>query len=571
MIALKNTRLTDYHSRDMLEKIHLREGELCMVDGLKQDLYEKIVQQYQKTKSVRDTAQRCGTSLVTAQRVLITEGLWESNRSKEIGTLWAAGKTLPEIASKLGISENAVRAYLPYSRGKYGEVETADASQSRAYRTRKQKAEENMRQLHQQETALGGKILQFPSTMQQEEVASSPSLSSDLVYRLRLDLVEDFNAKDKAEYLRLSKAKNGISREILVPGDMKLHALHYAIQQLFGWQNSHLHHFSLPQAEFDAVTSKRIGQYFDICGILFRFPDEDPSDRYWDDDYNGEQSIKTWLSKKYTRPFRHLSMTDTLIGAMNEVAHFRETCPKYKDSFNLATLQRDFVFEGDLNALNEGVSLAELLKPQNTAKIPMQLWLRETQQKREAVLNAWSKAPQKKLLEAMTELMTWRSSCWDWERGMWLNPDEVQQYAQETMKQSAEEVILEHRAAIRHWEKNVLPLVQKYRVAMTAQFDTLLYHYDYGDNWMVQITVKDVYHVLEDEVTARIKAVQSTGKPTCLEADGLSLMDDCGGVSGYLEFLRLLDHGDPEEAAESREWAREMGWNGRRKKPENML
>ena len=126
-----------------------------MADGLKQDLYEKIVQQYQETKSVRDTAQRCGTSLVTAQRVLITEGLWESKRSKEIGALWASGRTLPEMAWTLGISENAVRAYLPYSRGKYGEVETVDASQSRAYRTRKQKAEQNMRQLHQQKAAHG--------------------------------------------------------------------------------------------------------------------------------------------------------------------------------------------------------------------------------------------------------------------------------------------------------------------------------------------------------------------------------------------------------------------------------
>lgn len=542
-----------------------------MADGLKQDLYEKIVQQYQETKSVRDTAQRCGTSLVTAQRVLITEGLWESKRSKEIGALWASGRTLPEMAFTLGISENAVRAYLPYSRGKYGEVETVDASQSRAYRTRKQKAEENMRQLHQQKAAHGGRILQFPGSMRQEETVSQDSLPSDQVYRLQLELITDYDAKDQVEFLHLSKAKNGISREILVPGDMNLHALHYAIQRLFGWQNSHLHRFSLSQAEFDAVTGKKVGQYFDICGVLFRFPGADPSDRYWDDDYNGEQSIKTWLSKKYTRPFRHMSMTDTLIGAMNEVAHFRENYPKYKNSFNLETLQRDFVFEEDLNALNEGVALAELLKPQKAAKMPMQLWLRETEQKREAVLNAWSKAPQEKLLEAMTELMTWRSSCQDWEQGMWLDPDEVQQQAQKKMNLSAEDVILEHRAAIQYWEKIVLPLVKKYRVAMTPQFDRLLYHYDYGDNWLVHISVEDVYHVQQDDVPQEVKVVQESGKPTCLEADGLSLMDDCGGVYGYLEFLRLLDHGDPEEAAEAREWAREMGWNGRRKKPENML
>ena len=106
---------------------------------------------------------------------------------------------------------------------------------------------------------------------------------------------------------------------------------------------------------------------------------------------------------------------------------------------------------------------------------------------------------------------------------------------------------------------------------MTPQFDTVLYHYDYGDSWMVRLTVQAVYDVSQAAASAALTAVQETGKPLCIAADGLSVMDDCGGAEGYLHFLRLLDHGDPEAAAEAREWAREMGWNSRRKKPENML
>lgn len=33
---------------------------------------------------------------------------------------------------------------------------------------------------------------------------------------------------------------NSITRDILIPADMPLHNLHYAIQKLFGFQNSHL-------------------------------------------------------------------------------------------------------------------------------------------------------------------------------------------------------------------------------------------------------------------------------------------------------------------------------------------
>ena len=543
-----------------------------MAEDVRQNLYERIVREYQLTHSVREAAHRCGASLVTAQRVLITEGLWRSKRSEEIGALWADGKTVAEIAAALGVSENSVRAYLPYSRGKYGAVETMDSNQSRAFRTRMQKAEAQMRQLHQQASDPGGRVLQFPgSAAENEPVPVSAALPSDLVYHLRLELATDYDARDQAEFLRLARAERGISREILAPGDMTLHGLHYAIQRLFGWQNSHLHHFSLPQADFAAVTGHKVQPYWELCGILFRVPDTDPSDRCWDDDYRPVQSVKTWLARKYTRPFRRLSMADTLIGAMDEISNIREALSQSKTPRSLTSLQRDFAFEEDLNSLNEGVALAELLRAPDAPAMPLPLWQRETQQKRQAVLDAWSAAPQEDLREAMRQLRTWRSSYQDWDQALWLDPEETQRQAQAQLHLPAEAVIRKHQAAIRHWEAQVLPLTQTYRVSMTPQFDTVLYYYDYGDSWMVRLTVQAVYDVPQAAASAAMTAVQETGKPLCIAADGLSVMDDCGGAEGYLHFLRLLDHGDPEAAAEAREWAREMGWNSRRKKPENML
>lgn len=111
-----------------------------------------------------------------------------------------------------------------------------------------------------------------------------------------------------------AKVKKGIVRKILVPSDISLHKLNYAIQRSFGWQNSHLHQFILPSKVFAELTDgKYVGEedelfyaqngsfmkWAEYCGTYFRFPTEDMNDLYWDDDYNGELSIKSWLKRKY--------------------------------------------------------------------------------------------------------------------------------------------------------------------------------------------------------------------------------------------------------------------------------
>ena len=84
------------------------------------------------------------------------------------------------------------------------------------------------------------------------------------VYRLRFDLVSSFlygadedldmSDEEREEFLRLAKAKRGISRTVLLPGEMTLHAMHYMILRLFGWQNEHLHRFAIPKDVFDGLT-----------------------------------------------------------------------------------------------------------------------------------------------------------------------------------------------------------------------------------------------------------------------------------------------------------------------------
>ena len=76
---------------------------------------------------------------------------------------------------------------------------------------------------------------------------------------------------------------------------------------------------------------------------------------------------------------------------------------------------------------------------------------------------------------------------------------------------------------------------------------------------------------LEDNLADLIKKVDYKEKPECISADGLNLMDDVGGIHGYVRFLETIHGFDLDERDDMREWARGMGWTGRMRKPERIL
>lgn len=99
--------------------------------------------------------------------------------------------------------------------------------------------------------------------------------------------------------------KKAISRDILVPANMTLHALDYAILRVFGWQNSHLHSFYLPSDIYEFMTNNLFKDWSKLAGIYFRFPTDNFEDIYWDDNYKEGQSLKTWMKRKYTGPYAY--------------------------------------------------------------------------------------------------------------------------------------------------------------------------------------------------------------------------------------------------------------------------
>ena len=395
---------------------------------------------------------------------------------------------------------------------------------------------------------------------------------------LKLELILDIDSlrKEDMEILKqYGKVEKGITREILVPADITLHALNYAILRAFGWQNSHLHHFRLPKEVFQKLTGgkNKVDQHdyveydglytnwMKLCGLYFRFPCDDFEDLYWDDDYKEGQSIKTWFSKKYTGPYKYKGKWE----------HFHFANPAAQSVLKKNPMIR------------QQLSFAEWSKLKESGKDP-------------------DKMPAKMI---PIEEATIQELSYGFEGGM----DElleriplIELMIPEGIKEDRDIndkiAFLQKRQEMEEKDLPVLPVT-----------DELIYAYDYGDGWEVKIRLKECYYTIREDksesftevqegvrlnlkkdsylseqtafdrnnlkvsksLALKIATVNYKRRPVCLSLDGLSLMDDVGGIHGYVDLLRTIHGNDPEEKEDMREWAKWMGWTGRMNKPEILL
>ncbi len=146
----------------------------------------------------------------------------------------------------------------------------------------------------------------------------------DEVICLHLELMDSKIAGADDPIAKYGKVKKSISRDVLVPEDITLHSLHYVILKLFGWQNGHLHSFSLLEDDFQKLTDDRFDKYAALCGVYFRFPTENFEDLCWDDDYEEGRSFATWLRSKYTGPYVYGGTGDYYLPNQHEVKRFCE-------------------------------------------------------------------------------------------------------------------------------------------------------------------------------------------------------------------------------------------------------
>lgn len=249
----------------------------------------KVIDAYQNCKSLKKIAAELNISEVKVRRILITAGLWRSKTSDAIKELLDQNLTVAEVAEKLCMSEKNVQAYMPYKKGVYdAENMSNSAIRSRLYRDRCQNAAANQ--------------INYSSVKadRTEIISRNHSQTVHLHLALNINGMSEIESQILSEY---ANVRSGITRDVLVPSTLTLHALHYLIQRAFGWQNVHLHHFALPHDVFTSLTESSFKTWKELCGVLFRFPDMPIEDLYWDNDYDGSASIKSWMQQKYRGPY----------------------------------------------------------------------------------------------------------------------------------------------------------------------------------------------------------------------------------------------------------------------------
>ena len=555
-----------------------------------ENLYQKVIADYRITNSVKKTAQNVGTSLVKAQRILITEGLWSSHTSEQVGELFRKGMTTSEISKQLVISEKTVQAYLPYTRTEtgYGESRSYNSKKSEDYRRRmyiaadsqvSNKFDEIVRQSKQHDEPAGTirvmtehELLQVQKKLDEERIKKKESEEMSeqkySVLKLRLSLnLEETDVKDRVVLNRYGKVKQGIIREILVPADITLHALHYVIQRAFGWQNSHLHQYLLPEEVFQKMTGGKNRQdecgrtlydgkltdWIDLCGVYFRFPCDDFEDIYWDDDYKQGVSIKTWFRKKYTAPYYY--------GGKWEHYAFANATAKSLITEN-PVIRVTPSFDEWMEMKKNGIDVSK----QKDKMIPVT----------DATIEQVGLGFESRMDELLERLKV-----------------------TEVLAAKDEKVPDDIRAAVQFVAKRLAKVNEE--IEVTPITKSLKYNYDYGDGWEVDIVMEEKYYTknrldtafegnvdgfvvvpneeglieearaydmsdhLQDELLSKIiQIVEIKGKPICIFADGLPVMDDVGGVHGYIDFLMTSRLGNQEERDEIRDWASGMGWTGRK-------
>ena len=560
-----------------MSKVNDMNGEEAMTE--KDELFfQSVVDAYHAChESLRDTAKAMQLSRTKVRKILITMGAIESDITERALALREKGYGRDEIADMLGVSAATLSTYMPYGERVYNREEKTKnairvknclarqviAAENQVGRGMKKeeiqadqdmmkeermltrdtndgqenvvsdviKAEKVERRVMEdgQDIVVGGVIKE-----EKERMLEMEEMKDGKVLKLHLELM-DFDEEELELLRKYGRAQNGISRDILVPAEMPLHNLHYAIQKAFGWQNSHLHQFRYEEELFDGLFNDRFITWMGFCGLYFRFPSDDVEDDYfWDDDYEEGYSFKSWLRSKYTGPYYYGGK---------------------KEHFMMAQM-RARIFLEDNKTVEIGTSFDEHLAGKKG----------RTSYKVEEVTMEAMKSYFIGGMDALLERVP---------VGQLIG---MEQTNSEELTACVKDALLSYNANLKKLEEcirckgDLAALLEATDYPVLPLSDCLIYRYDYGDDWTVKISV-----VGEAEGELRDRVLKEE-RPICVAADGLPVMDDAGGVHGYCEFLKMVK-GQGEDAGrgafESREdakaWGRMMGWTGRMSKAENIL
>lgn len=402
------------------------------------------------------------------------------------------------------------------------------------------------------------------------------------VIRLHMELYSDYpDDKETEVFRKYGKLEYGtrISRDVIVPGDIPLYALHYVIQRAFGWQNSHLHKFELPEERFGILTKHNAAMWSRLTGVLFRSPLMEDDDEFWADDYSGG-SFKNWLRKKYTGPYLSQCHGEGIISCQEDMAKQdmnREYYVMYTRAFNRETLKYDgeeYVGEAYPVYDYEGNKLREP-KPWRGDEVPYRVEVvKFAELPSEGLKFVFERDPMALLERLPIESVL---ACGKLELPENCSAEE-RTFIDRLIAKSGDEVdqkVSKYVDSIIE-EQIDSPEVQVLPPPVT---DVLLYNYDFGDDWKIRITASENCpdlvgsgRITQAELDRANVKCREVYRPVLIARDGEMLVDDVGGLGGFADFLEKIhpelkgmDPDDKEQAKcekkELLEWARSLGWH----------
>lgn len=405
--------------------------------------------------------------------------------------------------------------------------------------------------------------------------------------RLRLELVYHPQNKEKMDDRIYHGLKtwgdvtygDTISRDVIVPSDMPLWALNYMIQRCFGWQNSHLHQFELPPEQFKRILREKsddgckltTGRYMELVGVVFRSPWMEEEEEFWNEDYRSG-SIKTWQRKKYTGPYRSLC-------AGEEIWQCRMDMEELRDQFAYVEVEHDFV--GEMECFGYPRPISQKMYEKKRGKTPLmqekEMHERKIQFRQEVYaledlpIEAFLNLSERSCVSLLERLKIGEILALHGQRIQ----DELARDVripccfEDVMDERLREEIKE---CIRCNSTDQQPKLQ-------TLTDTLYYHYDFGEDWYVKISASagaldliETGRVSQDELEKATLTMLTTHRPVCIAQDGYSVLDDVGGIDGYVQFLEEIHQEQNAESTTNIQlWAESMGWKRRRVSNQRML
>ena len=411
------------------------------------------------------------------------------------------------------------------------------------------------------------------------------------LYNAHIDGTPYIDEKETEVFRKYGKLEYGdnISRDIIVPGDIPLYALHYVIQRAFGWQNSHLRQFELPEERFAAITNGNAHMWSRLVGVLFCSPLMDEDEEFWADDYNSG-SFKNWLRKKYTGPYMSQCRGEGIMSSREDMKRLlmnEEYYVMYAKAYNYETKKYDGEeYVGEVMPVYDynGKKRPEP-KPWHGSNVPYRVEIVPFRDVPSGGLRFVFDRNPMALLERLPIGCVLAA-------GKFSTPDSC---GEEERKYIDQQITVSGDDVCRQVENHITRILEDQIDSPDLQpepdpvTDVLLYNYDFGDDWKIRITASENCpdlvesgRITQAELDRANVKCREVYRPVLIARDGEMLVDDVGGLHGFADFLEKINPElkgmDPEEKEDAKRekkemlvWAKSLGWHREKSTDFNLL